>query len=760
MTDSDELCGHCAAIPLYDLFTGPRLDFYVDENDVEARDEYAAIGTLDQVWTNVNCPLCRMVKHCVRGGGDSSLLEQVSDLCEPSDVEVRLWAERVDRRDETAFADEETSELLATRLAVRLAGLPHVAQDVRDKLADCLPDTAEGIQLLSPDSIDPTRPLRNGFLAPSTDDSLGLLRAWIHECKEHHRHTTCHPTKPMPGSSILPAHIRAIDVASHALVEIDPAVSQYATLSYVWGDSTASYADVVDSLGDSSTPRLPATVPQLILDAIAVCTVLAIPHLWVDLYCIHQADPALKAIEIALMGQIYRSSVITLVAGSPNHRSLLPPPDTPAHEQLLFTVASTALPRKLTLITQPPRLLSQLTVSPWTTRSWTFQEGHLAARVAFFNPPYPLSFVCGSGIYSPIFHSGPYGHACHLPPLRLDSYSLNLVSGGQWFTTAEWSFSDYAMIVSFYSHRDLSFESDKLNALEGCLTAIGQWKGVEFLWGMPTAGFHYALLWRGEDGTRREGFPSWCWAGWINTSGLLTDFFLDPLSQGKWLVKGGDGAWAWEDKEGASEVTPSAFVDIAELKKNRGKLTRYRERLAGIRVTGPKHEKVTIDSEGVRVWVEFRSGPPSGTVACPGVCCEVLRDAGVGALENERMYDVGFRKGKGKCGVYLRDGAGNLHHGTMSELRWPMFAVWLPDMLRGKDLRWLMEDGLELVKIADVELGLTGDGAEPVRHVLCLGVDRTWNKGVEGRGRRMGMFVLTGDMWEKAGPEKMVVELE
>lgn len=772
MTASDELCGHCAAIPLYDLFTGPRLAMLqVDEQDGV---EHAAIGTLDQVWTNANCPLCRMVKHCLEGGEemDANILEQVSDICAPSDIEVRLWPERVDRADETVFQSHKTDELLATRLAVRLKGLPHIAQEARDKLIKYSYPSA-GIQLLSPDSIDPTRPLRNGFLAPSADDSLGLLRTWIHECKEHHRHTTCHPLKAMPGSSILPAHIRAIDIASRALVEIDPAVSQYATLSYVWGDSTASYADVVDSLGDSSTPRLPATVPQLILDAIAVCTVLAIPYLWVDLYCIHQTDPALKAIEIALMGQIYRSSLITLVAGSPKHRTLLPPPDTPAHQQLLFTTASTAPPRKLTLITQPPPLLRQLSLSPWTTRSWTFQEGHLAPRLAFFNPPYPLSFVCNSGLFSPTLHSGPYGHACHLPPLELNCYIYNLVSGRQWLATSEWSFADYAIIVSFYSIRELSFESDKLNALGGCLTAIGQRKGVEFLWGMPTAEFHYSLLWTGEDGERRDGFPSWCWAGWVNKRNRFrksrkspTDFFLLPRrpSEQKWLGKGGGGSWEWEAIEGESEVTPSAFVDIAELKKNDGRLTRYQERLAGIRVTGPKHEKVIIDSEGVRVWVEFRSGRPSGTLSCPGVCCEVLRDAGVGVLEKERMYDVGV----GKCGVYLRDGAGNLHHGTLSGLRWlrwPMLAVWLPDRLRGKDLRWLMEDGLELVKIADVELGLRGDEAEPVRHepvrhVLCLGVDRTWNKGVEGRGRRMGMFVLTGDMWEKAGPEKMVVELE
>ena len=755
MTDTDELCAHCAAIPLYDIFTGPRLLEW--GKDVQDGVKHAAIGTLDQVWTNANCPLCRMVKHCVLGGGSASanLFENVSALCEPSEIEVRLLPERVDRMDEMEFDSDETDKNLATRLIVRLAGLPHVAQKIRNKVKNYYP--SGGIQLLSPDSIDPTRPLRNGFLASSMDDSLDLLRTWINECNEHH-HTTCHRLETMPGSPILPAHIRAIDVASRALVEIDPVVSQYATVSYVWGDSAASYADMVDSLNDSSTPRLPATVPQLILDAIAVCTDLAIPYLWVDLYCIHQANPSLKAIEIALMGQIYRFSAITLVAGSPTHRTLLRPPDTPAHQQLTFTTASTTLPRKLTLITQPPPLRSQLRVSPWTTRSWTFQEGHLAPRLAFFNPPYPLTFVCGSGLFSPTLHSGPYGHSCHLPPLDLDSFGFFLVSGRAWLATSEWSYLDYARIVFNYSQRELSFDSDKLHALEGCLTAVEERKGVKFLWGMPTAGFHYALLWTGEDGERRDGFPSWCWAGWVNKRMIQgdgkmgTDFFLLPESGGRWLVQGENGAWEWEGEEGEEETIPSTVRFV--LGETEMRFTRYQERLAGLRVTGPRHETVRIDSEAVKVWVEFRSARPKGTPSCKGVCCE-LRDVAVEALGEETMYEACFCD----CGVYLRDGAGNLHHENFKTLKWPWFAVRLPDRLRGKDVRWLIKDGLELVKIADVELA-PQKGLPPVRHVLCLGVDRRWNKGVEGRGRRMGMYSLTGDMWEKAGPEKMVVELE
>lgn len=597
-------------------------------------------------------------------------------------------------------------------------------------------ESLEGIQLLSPDSIDPARPLQNGFLAPSTEDSLGLLRAWIDECKEHH-HTTCHPAETVPNPRVLPARLRAIDVRSHAIVEVNPTVSQYATLSYVWGDSTASYLDMVDSLDDSSTPRLPATVPQLVLDALAVCTAIAIPYLWVNLYCVHQANPERKSIEIALMGQIYRFSTITLVAGSPIHRALLPPPGSPAPKQLTYTI-----PRcNITLITQPPTIVTQIEHSPWIERSWTFQEGHLARRLAFFNPPYDPSFLCGSGLFRPTLHSGPYGHwsrpptlpspdrpdhPAHLPPLDLRSGGFRALGGHSWLATSEFDFVDYSRIVMGYSSRSLSFESDKLKALEGCLNAIAERKGVEFLHGLPTAGFHYALLWTDEDEGRRHGFPSWSWAGWVATTGAVFLVLPRPMEKSG-LVKGGDGVWGCEG--GVEEPMVGGLV----LSQGRfdgaiiGGPSPCRRRLAALTLRPPGYEAVKVGSEGVRVWVELNKGvsrPVQGT-KCRAVCCEVLRNGGVDALEDDRMYEPSHSH---RCGVYLRDRAGNLYKSDAMGLEdLSSLAVRLPYTLSGKELRWLMEDGLDLIRIVDLELYDTRQGSKPYRQVLCLGVDRSWD---------------------------------
>ena len=54
--------------------------------------------------------------------------------------------------------------------------------------------------------------------------------------------------------------------------------------------------------------------------------------------------------------------------------------------------------------------------------------------------------------------------------------------------------------------RKLSFESDKLNAINGCLNLMAEHKGTQFVGGMPVIDFHYALLWFGESARRMDGF--------------------------------------------------------------------------------------------------------------------------------------------------------------------------------------------------------------------------------------------------------------
>ena len=90
---------------------------------------------------------------------------------------------------------------------------------------------------------------------------------------------------------------------------------------------------------------------------------------------------------------------------------------------------------------------------------------------------------------------------------------LNLM-GGHKVTAA--ALGLYSEAASEISGRQLTDKSDILNAFAGIGNVLFNDINTPAYWGMPTAYFELALLWDAESPPlfRREGFPSWSWAGW------------------------------------------------------------------------------------------------------------------------------------------------------------------------------------------------------------------------------------------------------
>src|SRR5436305_7861718 len=58
-------------------------------------------------------------------------------------------------------------------------------------------------------------------------------------------------------------------------------------------------------------------------------------------------------------------------------------------------------------------------------------------------------------------------------------------------------------------------DDDALNAFTGILQRLETMYKEGFFWGLPIADFQWALLWQSQwPPQRREGFPTWSWAGW------------------------------------------------------------------------------------------------------------------------------------------------------------------------------------------------------------------------------------------------------
>jgi hypothetical protein len=94
-------------------------------------------------------------------------------------------------------------------------------------------------------------------------------------------------------------------------------------------------------------------------------------------------------------------------------------------------------------------------------------------------------------------------------------------------TIVEWLryFETYARILTDYTSRHLSYESDILHAFHGLGVEIGRLtKSKRLHFGLPSSSFDFALLWvnfgsgqRRKD-TPRSRMPSWSWAAWSGAS--------------------------------------------------------------------------------------------------------------------------------------------------------------------------------------------------------------------------------------------------
>lgn len=77
----------------------------------------------------------------------------------------------------------------------------------------------------------------------------------------------------------------------------------------------------------------------------------------------------------------------------------------------------------------------------------------------------------------------------------MHSQGFYMLSSYNWLSGSKWRFDDYNSILSKYTGRDISLQSDKLNAIVGCLQIIAQKHDMKFLSGLSSKDFHYALLW-------------------------------------------------------------------------------------------------------------------------------------------------------------------------------------------------------------------------------------------------------------------------
>ncbi|OJJ73705.1 hypothetical protein ASPBRDRAFT_513854 [Aspergillus brasiliensis CBS 101740] len=366
------------------------------------------------------------------------------------------------------------------------------------------------------------------------------LKEWMESCgSEHGARCTSPPAR-------LPFTLKVIDCQTREIVPLQPDW-EYFALSYVWGPPSAE--DAVIKIQNPKT-SLPVLVHGTIEDAITVVRNLGGRYLWVDKYCIDQGDAQEKHDQISRMDLIYSGAYATIVAaGSDISVSGLPGvgavPRRPQPQAISPTASGS-----LRLVSTLPSIRHALATSPWISRGWTFQEVILSRRCLFFTD-FQVYFMCGESTHC----ESTVLSTAHLSPMAtaqtaakptsndvLDSarFTHQKSQDPSYYSTTpsrQWPFRTH---LSHYSSRNLSYNSDAINAFRGILARSDYptYYGIPFLFGgescytlasNPDFRFACALAWEpiyqpprigtsnGDDGhlNQRSEFPSWSWAGWI-----------------------------------------------------------------------------------------------------------------------------------------------------------------------------------------------------------------------------------------------------
>jgi hypothetical protein len=155
--------------------------------------------------------------------------------------------------------------------------------------------------------------------------------------------------------------------------------------------------------------------------------------------------------------------------------------------------------------------------------SHRFQEQILSSRILVFNDD-QVYFKCHNCVWSENSRAETTPTICTLLGSSDSPTNLDLKSSG-------WSlYPDY---VGEYSSRQLSYESDAINAMTGILNRISIAMGCRFLHGLPTEAFDISLMFVPKLFQRRHGFPSYSWAGWKGTKYVepLNMYLTDPRLQ-------------------------------------------------------------------------------------------------------------------------------------------------------------------------------------------------------------------------------------
>ncbi|KAM0812427.1 putative Heterokaryon incompatibility domain-containing protein [Seiridium cardinale] len=342
------------------------------------------------------------------------------------------------------------------------------------------------------------------------------IRRWLSICDKEHSQCQLEEPAIFPGLLVIDCHELKIVPPTQGC--------KYVALSYVWGASYTSAQESKHAI--SGTDLTHAHLPRTIRDSVTVTLQLGLRYLWVDRYCIDQTDVTLKHDLIANMDSIFHNAYLTIIAATGvDAYSGIPGVSYIARRMEFNGTAnylrgeSRTLTNGMPIFTNTIRLRpdSEVALSVWSTRGWTYQEALLSRRRLIFTDTY-TTFQCSSDSYRENLG------VIEDQPASASGVFRQISSGHGIFSS-----------INEYAVRELSFPTDSLSAFLGILRLYEKLDNtpVTHMWGLPLVcpdlGANQAedvawrkrlwaksLLWLSPPkGLQRvDSLPSWSWSGW------------------------------------------------------------------------------------------------------------------------------------------------------------------------------------------------------------------------------------------------------
>jgi len=324
--------------------------------------------------------------------------------------------------------------------------------------------------------------------------------------------------------------------------------STYATLSYCWGgDQTMKLRTALLS---SYSQFLPVNdLPRTLRDAIKIERELDIRYLWIDSLCINQDATIEKAQDLAWMGDIYRNSVLTLMAAKgssadagmlqhavPHDMTQCLPwlldqgPATEEEDHLVhhppfaqFIDAQGLRSTPVSLTPVPTITDAYLKMHKIESRGWTLQERVLSHRLLIYSET-NIRWLCNTT-------EDCDGGSCEL----LGRHPLpGALRHLDWRANP---MKTWHAMVGEYSRRQISLPSDKLPAIAALAQNCAQETSFSYASGLWMQNLASDLIWFRQTNSRYSAqsvpyvAPTWSWASISDPVGWLPEKQLDGFEK-------------------------------------------------------------------------------------------------------------------------------------------------------------------------------------------------------------------------------------